>query len=325
MATSTAPKAAPAAAEKTASPKPGKQKLSKRRRREALSFYLFISPWIIGFLVFLLGPMIASIYYSLTDWDSFTPPRWVGFENYTKLLTDDPVFWTALWNTLYYAAISVPLGLVIGLWLANLLNKQVRARKLFRTLIYLPTLIPLVATAMIFRMVLAPNGPINDFLGLFGVSGPNWLYDGPWVKPALILMSTWGAGAATVLLLAAMKGIPRELYEAAEVDGASGMRQFWSITLPHLTPIIFFNLIMGLIAAFQVFSQVYILVAKGKNPAGYDAAQTMVPFLFDQAFSYYHMGYASAISWLLFLVILVFTVIAFRTTRRWVFYETEVK
>ncbi|ANS64842.1 sugar ABC transporter permease [Streptomyces lincolnensis] len=325
MATSTAPKAAPAAAEKPASPKPGKQKLSKRRRREALSFYLFISPWIIGFLVFLLGPMIASIYYSLTDWDSFTPPQWVGFDNYVKLLTDDPVFWKALWNTLFYAAISVPLGLVLGLWLANLLNKQVRARKLFRTLIYLPTLIPLVATAMIFRMVLAPNGPINDFLGLFGVSGPNWLYDGPWVKPALILMSTWGAGAATVLLLAAMKGIPRELYEAAEVDGASAMRQFWSITLPHLTPIIFFNLIMGLIGAFQVFSQVYILVSKAKNPAGYDAAQTMVPFLFDQAFSYYHMGYASAISWLLFLVILVFTVIAFRTTRRWVFYETEVK
>ncbi|MFI9173143.1 carbohydrate ABC transporter permease [Streptomyces lincolnensis] len=325
MATSTAPKAAPAAAEEPASPKPRKQKLSKRRRREALSFYLFISPWIIGFLVFLLGPMIASIYYSLTDWDSFTPPQWVGFDNYVKLLTDDPVFWKALWNTLFYAAISVPLGLVLGLWLANLLNKQVRARKLFRTLIYLPTLIPLVATAMIFRMVLAPNGPINDFLGLFGVSGPNWLFDGPWVKPALILMSTWGAGAATVLLLAAMKGIPRELYEAAEVDGASAMRQFWSITLPHLTPIIFFNLIMGLIGAFQIFSQVYILVSKGKNPAGYDAAQTMVPFLFDQAFSYYHMGYASAISWLLFLVILVFTVIAFRTTRRWVFYETEVK
>jgi multiple sugar transport system permease protein len=313
MATSTAPKAAPAAAEKPASPKPRKQKLSKRRRREALSFYLFISPWVIGFLVFLLGPMIASIYYSLTDWDSFNAPQWVGFDNYVKLLTDDPVFWKALWNTLYYAAISVPLGLILGLWLANLLNKQVRARKLFRTLIYLPTLIPLVAT------------PINDFLGLFGVSGPNWLYDGPWVKPALILMSTWGAGAATVLLLAAMKGIPRELYEAAEVDGASAMRQFWSITLPHLTPIIFFNLIMGLIGAFQIFSQVYILVSKGKNPAGYDAAQTMVPFLFDQAFSYYHMGYASAISWLLFLVILVFTVIAFRTTRRWVFYETEVK
>lgn len=324
MATTTAPTppSAPAAAEKALATK--KPKLSRRRRREALSFYLFVSPWVIGFLVFLLGPMIASIYYSLTDWDSFTPPEWVGLQNYVRLLTDDPAFWKALSNTFYYAAISVPLGLVLGLWLANLLNKQVRARKLFRTLIYLPTLIPLVATAMIFKMVLAPSGPVNDFLGLFGVSGPAWLIDGPWVKPALILMSAWGAGSATVLLLAAMKGIPRELYEAAEVDGAGSVRQFWSITLPHLTPIIFFNLIMGLINAFQVFAQVYILTPKS-NRGAYDSAQTMVPLLFDQAFGFYHMGYASAISWLLFAVILAFTVIAFRTTRRWVFYETEVK
>ncbi|WP_406258701.1 sugar ABC transporter permease [Streptomyces chartreusis] len=324
MATTTAPTppTAPVVADKAASPM--KPKLSRRRRREALSFYLFVSPWVIGFLVFLLGPMIASIYYSLTDWDSFTPPKWVGLQNYVTLLTDDPAFWKALWNTFYYAAISVPLGLVLGLWLANLLNKQVRARKLFRTLIYLPTLVPLVATAMIFKMVLAPSGPVNDFLGLFGVSGPAWLIDGPWVKPALILMSAWGAGSATVLLLAAMKGIPRELYEAAEVDGANSVRQFWSITLPHLTPIIFFNLIMGLINAFQVFAQVYILTPKS-NRGAYDSAQTMVPLLFDQAFGFYHMGYASAISWLLFAVILVFTVLAFRTTRRWVFYETEVK
>jgi multiple sugar transport system permease protein len=295
--------------------------MSTLRRREALSFYLFVSPWVIGFVVFLLGPMIASIYLSLTDWDSFTPPKWVGLDNYVRLLTDDPVFWKALWNTFYYAAISVPLGLGIGLWLANLLNKQVRARKVFRTLIYLPTLVPLVATAMIFKMVLAPSGPLNDFLGLFGIPGPSWLLEAAWVKPALILLSVWGAGGATVLLLAAMKGIPRELYEAAEVDGAGPVRQFWSITIPQLTPIIFFNLVMGLIGAFQVFSQVYILTKGGPD----NASQTMVPLLFNEAFSFYHMGYASAISWLLFAVILVFTLLAFRTARRWVFYETEVK
>ncbi|MBO1330698.1 carbohydrate ABC transporter permease [Streptomyces sp. VRA16 Mangrove soil] len=302
-------------------PKPA----SRRRRREALWFYLFVSPWVIGFLVFLLGPMIASMYYSLTDWDSFTAPQWVGFKNYVTLLTDDPRFWQALWHTFSYAAISVPLGLVLGLWLANLLNKQVRARKLLRTLIYLPTLVPLVATAMIFRQVLAPNGPLNDALGLIGISGPDWLLDGSWATPALIVMSAWSAGSATVLLLAAMKGIPKELYEAAEVDGAGPVRQFWSVTLPHLTPIIFFNLIMGLIGAFQVFAQVYILIPKGKMRAAYDGAETMVPYLFDEAFGNYHMGYASAISWLLFLVVLGFTLIAFRTTRRWVFYETEVK
>jgi multiple sugar transport system permease protein len=299
--------------------------MSKLRRREALWFYVFVSPWVIGFLVFLLGPMISSIYLSLTDWDSFTPPKWVGLQNYVKLLTDDPVFWKALGNTFHYAAISVPLGLLVGLWLANLLNKQVRARKVFRTLIYLPTLVPLVAAALVFRVVLAPSGPFNDVLGLVGISGPQWLLDPTWVKYALILLSVWGAGSATVLLLAAMKGIPQELYEAAEVDGAGPVRQFWSITVPHLTPVIFFNLVMGLIAAFQVFSQVYILTPKASQPGTYNASQTMVPFLFDQAFSYYHMGYASAISWLLFAVILVFTLLAFRTTRRWVFYETEVK
>ncbi|WP_405071781.1 sugar ABC transporter permease [Kribbella sp. NBC_01510] len=295
--------------------------MSTLRRREALWFYLFASPWIIGFVVFLLGPMLASVYISLTDWDSFTPPKWVGLQNYTRLLTDDSVFWKALWNTFYYAAISVPLGLGIGLWLANLLNKQVRARKVFRTLIYLPTLVPLVATAMIFKMVLAPSGPLNDVLGWAGIPGPSWLLESVWVKPALILLSVWGAGGATVLLLAAMKGIPRELYEAAEVDGAGPVRQFWSITVPQLTPIIFFNLVMGLIGAFQVFSQVYILTKGGPN----NASQMMVPLLFDEAFSFYHLGYASAISWLLFAVILVFTLLAFRTARRWVFYETEVK
>ncbi|WP_328993176.1 sugar ABC transporter permease [Kribbella sp. NBC_01245] len=298
--------------------------MSTLRRREALWFYLFASPWIIGFIVFLLGPMIASIYISLTDWDSFTAPKWVGLENYTRLLTEDPIFWKALWNTVYYSAISVPLGIVIGLWLANLLNKQVRIRKVFRTLIYLPTLVPLVATAMIFKMVLAPSGPLNDGLGVFGITGPAWLLEEAWVKPALILLSVWGAGSATVLLLAAMKGIPRELYEAAEVDGAGPVRQFWSITVPQLTPIIFFNLVMGLIGSFQVFSQVYILTAPNQGGPN-NASQMMVPLLFDEAFSFYHMGYASAISWILFAVILLFTLIAFRSTRRWVFYETEVK
>ena len=299
-------------------------RLSKRRRQEAFWFYLFVSPWIIGFLVFLLGPMISSLYFSLTDWDTFTPPKWVGLDNYKRLLTDDPIFWKALWNTFYYAAVSVPLGLVLGLWFANLLNKRIRGRKLFRPLLYLPTLVPLVATAMIFKIVLAPSGPMNDLLGLFGIEGPAWLLEEFWVKPALVLLSVWGAGSATVLLLAAMKGIPRELYEAAEVDGAGPVRQFWSITFPQLTPIILFNLVMGLIAAFQIFSQVYVITSPTRGGPN-NASTTMVLLLFDQAFSFYHMGYASAISWLLFLVILGFTIVAFRTARRWVFYETEVK
>ncbi|WP_425556137.1 carbohydrate ABC transporter permease [Glycomyces endophyticus] len=295
--------------------------MSSRSRKEAFYFWLFISPWLIGFLGFLLGPMIASVYISFTEWDSFTPPEWVGLDNYAKALTEDPVFWKALGNTFYYALVSVPLGLVIGVWLANLLNKRVRGRKLFRTFIYLPTLVPLVATAMVFKMVLAPSGPLNDLLGWFGVDGPNWLLDPTWVKPALIVLSAWGAGGATVLLLSAMNGIPRELYEAAEIDGAGSWRQFWSVTFPQITPVIFFNLIMGLIGSFQIFSQVYILTAGGPD----NASQMMVPLLFREAFSFYHFGYASAVAWLLFLVILAFTLIAFRWSRSWVFYEQEVK
>ncbi|MBO3731409.1 carbohydrate ABC transporter permease [Glycomyces niveus] len=295
--------------------------MSRRSKKEALYFWLFISPWLIGFVGFLLGPMIASVYISLTEWDSFTPPEWVGLENYKEALTEDPVFWKALWNTFYYAAISVPLGLVIGTWLANLLNKRVQGRKLFRTFIYLPTLVPLVATAMVFKMVLAPSGPLNDLLGWFGISGPDWLLDETWVKPALIVLSAWGAGGATVLLLSAMNGIPRELYEAAEIDGAGSFRQFWSVTFPQITPVIFFNLIMGLIGSFQIFSQVYILTAGGPD----NASQMMVPLLFEEAFGFYHFGYASAVAWLLFVVIMLFTAVAFRTSRKWVFYETEVR
>jgi multiple sugar transport system permease protein len=299
--------------------------MSARRKKEAFYFWLFISPWLIGFVGFLLGPMIASVYISLTEWDSFTPPEWVGLDNYTKALTEDPIFWKSLWNTFYFAAISVPLGLVIGVWLANMLNKRVRGRKLFRTFIYLPTLVPLVATAMVFKMVLAPSGPFNDMLGWFGIDGPQWLLSATWIKPALIILSVWGAGGATVLLLSAMNGIPRELYEAAEIDGASPWRQFWAVTFPQITPVIFFNLIMGLIGAFQIFSQVYIL-APNNNVGGPDnASQMMVTLLFQEAFSFYHFGYASAIAWLLFIVILLFTAIAFRTARKWVFYETEVR
>jgi multiple sugar transport system permease protein len=295
--------------------------LTRRGRQEARYFWLFISPWLIGFVGFLLGPMIASVYISLTEWDSFTPAEFVGLDNYVKALTNDPIFWKALGNTFYYALVSVPLGLAIGVWLANLLNKKVRGRKLFRTMIYLPTLVPLVATAMVFKMVLAPNGPLNDLLGMLGISGPDWLLDPTWVKPALVVLSAWGAGGATVLLLSAMNSIPKEFYEAAEIDGAGPIRQFWSITFPQITLVIFFNLIMGLIGAFQIFSQVYILTAGGPD----NASMTMVPLLFREAFSFYHFGYASAIAWLLFVVIIGFTALAFRTSRSWVFYETEVR
>lgn len=298
-----------------------RRRLSPLRRKEAALFYLFISPWIIGFVVFLLGPMVASVYLSLTDWDSFTAPKFIGLDNYRRLLSADPIFWKVIRNTAFYAVVAVPLGMVIALYLANLLNKQVRFRKVFRTVIYLPALVPLVAGALIFKMVLAPDtGPLNRALGLVGITGPAWLLDPHWAKPSVILLSLWGTGAATVLLLAAMKGIPRELYEAAELDGAGAVQQFWRITVPQVTPVLFFNLILGMIGSFRVFGQVYIMTGGGPD----NASQMIVPLLFSEAFEFYHMGYASAIAWLLFLIVLVFTIIAFRTSRMWVFYEAEV-
>lgn len=295
--------------------------MPRHRKREALLFYLFISPWVIGFIVFLAGPMLFSIYLSFTDWDSFTAPVWVGLENYRTLLFEDDIFKKVMWNTAFYAILSVPLSMTVSIFLASLLNKKIIFRKLFRSLVYLPQLIPVVAVALIFKMVLAPSGPVNDFIGLFGVTGPNWLFESGWVKPALILMSLWQAGGGTILLLAGMNGIPKEFYEAAEIDGASSFRQFWSITMPQLTPVIFFNLIMGLIGSFQVFSQVFILTGGGPD----NASQMAVPMLFDEAFRFFHMGYASAIAWILFAVIMVLTAIAFGTSRSWVFYETEVR
>jgi multiple sugar transport system permease protein len=292
------------------------------RRKEARLFYLFISPWIIGFLGLLVGPMIYSIYLSFTDWDMFTTPTWVGLQNYKDLLFEDPIFWKVIWNTFYYALISVPLSMALSLFLANMLNKKIVFRKFFRTLVYLPHLIPIVAVALIFKMVLAPDaGPLNQALALIGIDGPNWLLDPTWVKPALVLMSLWQAGGGTILLLAGMNGIPKEFYEAAEIDGAGSLQQFWKITFPQLTPVIFFNLIMGIMGAFQIFAQVFILTSGGPD----NASQMAVPMLFDEAFNFYHMGYASALAWLLFIVIMIFTAIAFGTSGKWVFYETEVR
>jgi multiple sugar transport system permease protein len=246
----------------------------------------------------------------------------VGLQNYKDLLFEDPIFWKVIWNTFYYALISVPLSMALSLFLANMLNKKIVFRKFFRTLVYLPHLIPIVAVALIFKMVLAPDaGPLNQALALIGIDGPNWLLDPTWVKPALVLMSLWQAGGGTILLLAGMNGIPKEFYEAAEIDGAGSLQQFWKITFPQLTPVIFFNLIMGIIGAFQIFAQVFILTSGGPD----NASQMAVPMLFDEAFNFYHMGYASALAWLLFIVIMIFTAIAFGTSGKWVFYETEVR
>ncbi|MEU9835103.1 sugar ABC transporter permease [Streptosporangium sp. NPDC048047] len=292
------------------------------QRREALWFYLMASPWIVGFVVLTLGPVIVSIWLSMTDWDLFTEPEFVGPDNYVRLFTADPVFWKVLGNTAFYAFLSVPLGMAASLGVAYLLNKPLRLIRLFRTAVYLPTLVPLVATSILFVWMFAPDtGLINSFLGLFGVDGPEWLLDADWVKPALIIMSLWQIGTAVLLLLAGMQSVPRHLYEAAALDGAGPGRQFWHITMPMLTPVIFFNLVMGIIGAFQVFSQIYIMTEGGPD----NASQMVVPLLFQHAFKFNHMGYASAIAWVLFLIMMLLTLVVIRSSSMWVFYESEVK
>ncbi|NRQ32409.1 sugar ABC transporter permease [Nonomuraea sp. NN258] len=297
------------------------------RRSEALWFYLMAGPWIVGFVVLTLGPMIVSVWLSMTDWDLFSEPAFIGLDNYVKLFTADPIFWKVLGNTAFYAFLSVPLGMAASLGIAYLLNKPLRLMRVFRTAIYLPTLVPLVATSILFVWIFAPDtGLINTFLALFGIDGPAWLLDEDSVKPALIIMSVWQVGTAVLLLLAGMQSIPKHLYEAAALDGAGPVRQFWHVTLPMLTPVIFFNLVMGIIGAFQVFAQVYIMTESGGTFGGPDnASQMVVPLLFQHAFKFNHMGYASAIAWVLFAILLLLTLVVIRSSSLWVFYESEVK
>ena len=292
------------------------------RKREAMWFYIMVSPWVLGFLIFTVGPMIYSIYLSFTDWDLFTPPNLIGWDNFIKLFRRDKIFWKSVRNTLYYASLTVSLGMILSLFIANLLNKPLRGMRSLRTLIYVPATVPAVASSLLFIKLLAPDaGLVNRFLALFGIDGPAWILDPVWVKPALILMSLWGVGGSVTLLLAGMKGIPTEFYEAAAIDGAKPRQQFFHITLPLLSPVIFFELVMGLIGSLQVFTQVYIVTGGGPN----NASQMIVPYLFDNAFRWYKMGYASAMAWVLFGLILIFTLLVFRSSSVWVFYESEMK
>jgi multiple sugar transport system permease protein len=298
------------------------------RKREALWFYLLVSPWVIGFLTLTLGPMIYSFLISLTNWDLFTEPKFVGIENYVNLLTGDKIFWKTVYNTLYYALISVPLTILFSLFIAYFLSRPVRGTTLYRTLYFIPATVPGVASALLFTWLLAPKtGMINKFLALFGIQGPSWLLDPNWVKPALILMTLWTVGASITLIMAGIKSISAELYEASALDGASPFTQYTNITLPLLSPVIFFNLINGLIGALQIFTQIYIMTGNGGASMGgpNNASMMIVPYLFNNAFRFYKMGYASAIAWVLFVLVMLFTLFVFRSSSAWVYYETAVR
>ncbi|MEZ4864846.1 MAG: sugar ABC transporter permease [Caldilineaceae bacterium] len=298
------------------------------RRREALDGYLFILPWFLGLLIFILGPFLAGFYYSLTEYDGLTAPRWLGLANYQKVLFDDDKFWLAVYNTVWYVGASVLPGVVLGLLLALLLNQKVRGITLFRTLFYMPSIVPAVASVALFIYILHDRfGLLNEVLyQVFNVVGPNWLTSPLWSKPSLVIWSLWGIGGGMIIYLAGLQGIPEALHEAAAIDGAGAFRRFWSITIPLISPTIFFVLVMGIIGSFQIFTPVFLLGGAnyGQAAAGpMDSLLFWVVYIYNQGFFYFRMGYASALSWILFMILVLLTIIQFRLARRWVYYEDE--
>ncbi|MCS7220326.1 MAG: sugar ABC transporter permease [Anaerolineae bacterium] len=294
---------------------------SRLVNREAFWGWFFIAPWIIGFMVFTLGPMVASLWLSLTDYELITPPRWIGLKNYINLFTADRLFRLSLYNTTYYVLFSVPLGIIFAFALSLLLNVKLSGMNFFRTVFYLPSVTSGVAVSLLWIWLFNPQfGLINYLLRSIGLPTPGWLVDPKWAKPAFILMSLWGVGSTAVIFLAGLQGVPRGLYEAAEIDGASHWQRFWHITVPMMTPVIFFNLIMGMIGSFQVFTQSYIMTSGGPQ----DATLFYVLYLFRQGFALLRMGYAAAMAWILFIIILILTLIQLRLADRWVYYEGDM-
>lgn len=281
--------------------------------------YVFVLPWVIGFAVFTIGPMIASLALSFTKYD-LAAVQYVGLHNYHYLLARDPLFWKSLINTAIYAAFSVPLGLTGSLLLAMLLDTKVRGISFFRTIYYLPSLTPAVASSLLWMWLLHPDiGIINYALRGLGVAHPpGWLQSESWAMPSMVLMSLWGIGGARMIIfLAGLQGISEHYYEAARIDGANSWQRFRHITIPLITPVIFFNMILGVIGAFQVFANAYIMTAGGPN----NATLFYALYLYRNAFVYFKMGRASAMAWILFAILLAFTYVQFRRSRKWVHYE----
>ena len=279
---------------------------------------LFAVPWLLQFVLFILVPFAASLWLSLTDYRFRGFPRMIWFENYIDLASDE-VFIKSIFNTLYYTAFHVPGVMIVSFFIAILLNQKVQGMPLFRTLFYLPTVTAGVATAMLWLVILQPSGILNQALGLVGIPGPRWLTSTQWAMPGLIIMSFWTVGTTMILYLAGLQGIPQHLYEAASIDGAGHLRKLWHVTIPMMTPTIFLTLVLGIIGSWQVFTQALILT--GGGPA--NATLFVLLYLYRKAFLIFQMGYASAIAWVLFVIILIFTLIQFLVARRWVYYEYD--
>jgi multiple sugar transport system permease protein len=301
---------------------PRRSSFSLMRRQEMIAGYLCVAPWIVGFLFLTAGAMIYGMILAFFRTDLLSVWQFVGLGNFGQLGSDS-LFWKSLASTAYYTGAVVPLNTAIALVIAMMLNKPMLGRGVFRTIYYLPSVVSGVAVTIIWIWLFSPQkGPINGFLKIVGIDpGPRWFFSEEWAMPGLIIMSLWGVGGAILIYLAGLQGIPSELYEAAEIDGANSLRSFLAVTVPLMTPTIFFTVVMDLIGSFQIFTQAFIATAGGPN----NATLTMVLYLYRKGFIQFQFGYAAAISWVLFVIILVMTALVFRSSSAWVYYESEVK
>jgi multiple sugar transport system permease protein len=291
--------------------------LSGQARLERRWGIILAMPAILGFIIFTIGPMLASVFFSLTDWTIGSSPSFIGVDNY-RTLAGDELFWKSLSVTTYYTLATVPIGLIVGFAIAMLLNQQVRGLAVWRTIYYVPTLVPAIANALLWIWIFNPDfGLLNSLLRQVGAPTSQWIYSEAMAVPSLVLMSTWGFGNAMVIFLAGLQGVPRHLYEAVSIDGGGAWQRFRHVTLPMMTPTIFYNLVTGVIGTFQVFNQAYVMTDGGPN----NATLFYIFYLYRTAFTESQMGYASALAWVLFMVIMVVTFLLFRNARRWVYYE----
>jgi len=292
------------------------------RRREAIEGVLYTTPWILGFIIFVAGPLIASLYLSFTKYNVLRPAKFIGLQNYIVALTKDPLFLPSIGRTFYYAALLVPISLIGSLVVAILLNQKLVATTAWRTMFFLPTLTPLIAASLLWRWMLNPDvGLVNYLLAQVGIKGPGWLSSIEWAIPALVIIGLWASvgGSRMIIFLAGLQDVPKELLEAAEIDGAGTWAKFWKVTLPLITPTIFFNLVLGIIFALRTFEAAFITTNGGPAYATWFISL----HIYQNAFVSFDMGYASALSWLLFILISLLTYVQFRLSGNWVFYAGE--
>jgi multiple sugar transport system permease protein len=282
----------------------------------------FMSPWIIGFIAFYVYPMLASLYFSFTHYDILSQPKWVGLSNYKFMFTSDPQFWQAMRNTLWMIVVAVPLQVAFAIGTAMVLTRPKRGTGIYRTIFFLPTMVPVVAATLGFVFLLNPSGPLDHILSFFHVPRPLWFDDPTWAKPGLVMLGLWAIGNTMIIFLASLLDVPKQLYEAADLEGATAWQRFRYITLPMISPVIFFAVITGVIYGFQYFTEGYVASGGQQSLGNPQGSLLFYPsWLYEQGFQFFHMGYASAMAWMLFLITMICTLILIRTSRRWVHYQ----